>query len=188
MARRAKAVQGTEAKEPELPVEFTVWDNSDGYDVNRAYMRSRDPRGDRDQGEIRVTVPASMLRECRRVLSYHPEIGWVTPQDVMRDAFYHRLHWWAEEAGDVELSEALAVERRLVAARERGDIEKMAKDYIEVVRSQLETCKYERDHAGIAAILKENDESAEVFRPFWAEKLEAVVKPYRPAPALADGE
>lgn len=109
-------------------------DNPNGYDVSIVYSSSSNRYG--VGKEQRTKFPENILAAGASIVQQHPELGYRTLADLVRDAYVHRLHWLQTEYPQVKplVSVALlqANQEQRKATHER--LENMVKNYTDEIR------------------------------------------------------
>lgn len=152
------------------------WALSGDYSVDELYVKGTDKQGHSEQPKVRM-APHLWAEVCALVAS--GKIGYKTPHDLVRDAVYHRLHYWREKMPeldwrDFDVAEALAASERMTAA----DLERDA--LLESTRQQLQNAlerkAWGRVNQGIEFV---EEVAAGVLDEPWHGELRGLAEEYR---------
>lgn len=167
-----------------FPEGMEQWVTDETYDIRRAYVRSTDSQG--HYKSVRVNIPGYVKAQADAIIARDPMCLWRTVPDLFRDALHHRLVWYAEERGNLDLSEMLALERAAEFLERKAKEEGEREHLLELTREQLATAKRQQDRTTIASILLLAEDAMEPMNDHWRQEMERVIEPYRSF--LAEGE
>jgi Arc/MetJ-type ribon-helix-helix transcriptional regulator len=129
------------------------WQLADAWSEDEVYTAATDKRGHSE--DLHVRVPPDVARKIEVLIEarVHPKLR--TRSDFVRDAIYHRLHYWQERG--IPHLDTLA------------DVEERARDTMMEVRRVEETVQSVRE--AVESLLRVDPEEARRFAVEAAERV-----------------
>lgn len=155
-------------------VVFNPWKLEDpGYREDNFYTKSTDNRG--HSGSIRVPVPTTLAAEIEALVASRMIPDYRTPQDVLRDAMVHRLHWLSEALKNGRLKRVVSVHARL-AERQR-QIQEM-QELQELLNQTEDACSKavaQRDWRLLAEILNDSEDELDLLHEPYFTRMKDLI-------------
>lgn len=166
----------TDKTQPPL---FDAWDVDDPktYSIDKIYTEAIDKKHNAGEA-VRAKVRSSHVEMMAMIVAKNWVPEYNTVQDFIRDAIYHRMHFWSERITDGELRRVVTEEgTRLALERfERQMIE--GEELVTSSKRVLERAAKVRDIQILESTLTEIGERLETARTPYLEDLQKLYREY----------
>ena len=145
------------------------------YSPDKLYVRATNQFN--HHSKVTVAIPPELAAVIEDIVSHQP---YKSAKDFIRDAIYHRIHYW-ETAGKANEIAArwMQVERAAVYVESiRAENESM-RELIRDLRDQMTDLKGLRDYETLSTLVNEVEDLVERVREPWRDKLTALVNEFR---------
>lgn len=145
------------------------------YDPDNLYVRATNAYN--HHAKVTVAIPPELAAVVDDIVANQPYKG---VKDFVRDAIYHRVHYWNTHGKTNEIAARwMQVERAACYVESiRAENEAM-RELLVGLKDQMEDLKAMRDYETLAALVNETEDLIERVRGPWREKLAVLVNTYR---------
>ena len=165
--------------EPSKVVPIKGWnpptDNATDYSADNIYVRATNQYN--HHSKLTVAVPPELAAVVEDIVAHQP---YKSAKDFIRDAIYHRIHYWNTVGKANEIAARwMQMERAAVFVESiRAENEAM-RELLRDLKDQMEDLRGMGDSETLARLVNETEDLIERVREPWREKLMELAKTYR---------